>query len=96
MSQNKSNKKYDENKMDVVNTIAAFASAQAAVDLSQNFVSSILSPLTGKIFKTLNIERLSDWSVAGLGVGSFLEALIQFTIIITIVLFLVKLYRKRQ
>lgn len=77
-------------RMDIVQTIAAFASANAGVTLAQSFVSNIISPISAKLLGTLD---LSELKFAGLGLGSFIEAIIQFVTVVLIVSFAVKYFK---
>lgn len=76
--------------MNIVDSIAAFATANAGVALSQNFVENIISPITAKILGALNVQKLSEYQVGDIGIGSFIEALIQFAFVVLIVTFIVK------
>lgn len=76
--------------MGVTEMIAAFATANAGVALSQSVVANIISPITAKFFRALSIDNLSEYSFAGLGIGAVIESSIQFAIVVLIAVFLVK------
>lgn len=71
-------------------SVIAFASAQALVELSNNFVNSIVSPVAALIVQSVGIKNLSDYKIGNLLIGSFIEAIVKFAIVAIILLLLSK------
>lgn len=73
--------------MNIASNIVSFASASAVVDLSKSFIENIISPLTSSGLKVSGAESLKDYRIGMIMIGSFIESLIQFVLVMAVIYF---------
>jgi len=79
------------NKGNLVEIAVAFVMGVAFASVVTSLTEDIINPIVGKI---LTVDDLSDWVEAGIGLGAFLVAVLNFLIVALVMFFVVKAYNR--
>jgi large conductance mechanosensitive channel len=79
------------NKGNLVEIAVAFVMGVAFASVVTSLTEDVINPIVGKI---LTVDDLSDWVEAGIGLGAFLVAVLNFLIVALVMFFVVKAYNR--
>ena len=79
------------NKGNLVEIAVAFVMGVAFASVVTSLTEDVINPIVGKI---LTVGDLSDWVEAGIGLGAFLVAVLNFLIVAMVMFFVVKAYNR--
>ncbi len=80
-------------KGNLVEIAVAFVMGVAFAAVVTSLTEDIVNPIIGKIF---NVDELGSWMPGGIGLGAFLVALINFTIVGFVMFLVVKAYNRMK
>lgn len=81
------------NRGNLVDLAVAFVMGVAFASVTASLTEDIVNPLLGKV---LAVDSLGDWTVAGVGIGAFLVAVINFLIVAFLMFLVVKAYNRTR
>jgi large conductance mechanosensitive channel len=81
------------NKGNLVEIAVAFVMGLAFAAVVTSLTEDIVNPLIARVF---SVESLADWAPGGIGLGSFLVAVINFLIVGLVMFLVVKAYNRMK